>query len=313
MTQWVSKVVNGFLAASLAGGARSISVDPWGRWVDPDRACGVFVHSDPSEFCRRVVRAVATGAWPDPATGRVAAWAEQWGSAEASAQVAIDRALGAAATTAGGAAGLSEPALARRLVAHLPAHSTLMVSSSMPVRDVEAFAAPDADGPRILANRGANGIDGVVSTALGVALASGGPTVALVGDLAFLHDVSALVTVAGFSTALTVVVADNAGGGIFNFLPPATELDPGTFETLFATPQAAGVEAVAAGFGWPVEVAAPGRSLEEALDRALARRGLGVIRVPLPARTENVAIHARINAEVVAAVDARENAGAAPA
>jgi 2-succinyl-5-enolpyruvyl-6-hydroxy-3-cyclohexene-1-carboxylate synthase len=310
--QWVSKVVNGFLAASVAGGARSISVDPWGRWVDPDRDCGVFVHSDPSEFCRRVVGAVATGARPDPAADRVAAWAEQWGSAEASAQVAVDRALGAAATTVGGAGGLSEPALARRLVAHLPAHSTLVVSSSMPVRDVEAFAAPDANGPRILANRGANGIDGVVSTALGVALASGGPTVALVGDLAFLHDVSALVTVAGFSAALTVVVADNAGGGIFNFLPPATELDPGTFETLFATPQAAGVEAVAAGFGWPVEVAGPERSLEEVLDRALARGGLGVIRVPLPPRAENVAIHARINAEVVAAVDAREYAGGAP-
>src|SRR6202453_4169700 len=204
----------------------------------------------------------------------------------------------------GGAVVLSERALPRGLVAHLPAHGTLVVSSSMPVRDVEAFAAPGADGPRVLANRGANGIDGVVSTALGVALASGRPTVAVVGDLAFLHDVSALVTVAGFSASLTVVVADNAGGGIFNFLPPATALDPGTFETLFATPQAAGVEAVAAGFGWPVEVTGPERSLEDALDRALARRGLGVIRVPLPARAENVAIHARINAEVVAAVDA---------
>jgi 2-succinyl-5-enolpyruvyl-6-hydroxy-3-cyclohexene-1-carboxylate synthase len=298
---WVSKVVNGFLTASVAGGARSIAVDPWGRWVDPDRECAVFVHSDPSEFCRRVVRSVPAGMRSAPDADRSAGWTEQWRSAEAAAQAAVERALSAAATTAGG---ISEPALARRLVAHLPAHSTLVVSSSMPVRDVEAFAAPGVDGPRILANRGANGIDGVVSTALGVALASGGPTVALVGDLAFLHDVSALVTVAGFSTALTVVVADNAGGGIFNFLPPATELDPGTFETLFATPQAAGVEAVAAGFGWPVEVTGPERSLEEALDRSLARRGLGVIRVPLPARAENVALHARINAEVVAAVDA---------
>jgi 2-succinyl-5-enolpyruvyl-6-hydroxy-3-cyclohexene-1-carboxylate synthase len=194
--------------------------------------------------------------------------------------------------------------VAAHLFGRLPGRSTLVVSSSMPVRDVEAFAAPGAAGPRIVANRGANGIDGVVSTALGVALASGGPTVVLVGDLAFLHDVSALVTVAGFSTALTVVVADNHGGGIFNFLAPATALDPGTFETLFATPQAAGVESVATGFGWPVEVTGPELPLEVALDRSLARRGLGVIRVPLPPRAKNVAIHAEVNAEVVRAVDA---------
>jgi 2-succinyl-5-enolpyruvyl-6-hydroxy-3-cyclohexene-1-carboxylate synthase len=302
--QWVSKVVNGFLATSVAGGARSISVDPWGRWVDPDRECGIFVRSDPSEFCRRVGRSLATGALPAPTQNRMADWTERWRRAEAAAQDALDRVLGAATATMDGADDLSEPALARRLVAHLPADATLVVSSSMPVRDVEAFAAPPATGPRIVANRGANGIDGVVSTALGVALASGGPTVVLVGDLAFLHDVSALVTATGFSTALTVVVADNAGGGIFNFLPPATVLDPGTFETLFATPQATGVESVASGFGWPVEVTGPELPLESALDRALARRGLGVIRVPLPARAENVAVHARVNAEVVGAVDA---------
>ena len=100
---------------------------------------------------------------------------------------------------------------------------TLVVSSSMPVRDVEAFGSPRADPPRVLANRGANGIDGVVSTALGVALATG-PTVALVGDLAFLHDVSALVGSAEDREALTVVVADNGGGGIFSFLPQAARL-----------------------------------------------------------------------------------------
>jgi 2-succinyl-5-enolpyruvyl-6-hydroxy-3-cyclohexene-1-carboxylate synthase len=222
-------------------------------------------------------------------------WFDHWVLAESEAQKAIDQ-------WCAGHEEATEPGIARCLPDAVSSDTTFVVSSSMPIRDFEWYAPPLS--MRVLANRGANGIDGVVSTALGVALASGGPTVALVGDLAFLHDVSALVTVAGFSAALTVVVADNAGGGIFNFLPPATGLDPGTFETLFGTPQAAGVEAVAAGFGWPVEVAGPERSLEEALDRALGGGSLGVIRVPLPDRAENVAIHARLNAEVAAAVDA---------
>src|ERR1019366_2280431 len=107
----------------------------------------------------------------------------------------------------------------------------------------------------------------------GVALTGPGPTVALVGDLAFLHDVSALVGAVGHDVDLIVVVADNRGGGIFSFLEPATALDSGTFDTFFGTPQGPDAAAVAAGFGWPVEDV--GRQsgaggLEAALDRSLA-------------------------------------------
>ena len=80
----MSKVVNGFLAASIAGGARSIAVDPWGRWADPEREYGVFVHADPSEFCRRVVRSA-------PAADGVGAWEEQWRRAESAAQAALEQ------------------------------------------------------------------------------------------------------------------------------------------------------------------------------------------------------------------------------
>ncbi len=175
----------------------------------------------------------------------------------------------------------------------------------MPIRDVEAFGSEVSPPSRVFANRGANGIDGVVSTALGIAMADG-PTVVLVGDLAFLHDVSALVGPSGGTPPLTVVVADNGGGGIFSFLPPATTLDGDTFEQLFATPQSADVGAVAAGFGWTVEEIdqeSGSDALAAALARSADRGGGTVIRVRLPDRAANVVEHDRINAAIVAAVD----------
>ncbi len=224
-----------------------------------------------------------------------------WQRAEERARAVLTGALGAA-----GPGPLTEPGLAHRLFAGLPDGATLVVSSSMPVRDIEAFAGPRDRPPRVLANRGANGIDGVVSTAVGVALAGPGPTVALVGDLAFLHDVSALVAAEGEDVDLTVVVADNGGGGIFSFLEPAAVLDPGLFDTLFGTPQGSDPAAVAAGFGWPVDdvgaESGPG-GLERALARRIATGSRGVIRVQLPGRAANVDHHRRINAAVVHAVD----------
>ena len=180
----------------------------------------------------------------------------------------------------------------------------------MPVRDLEAFGLPAADPPRVVANRGANGIDGVVSTALGVALASPSPTVALVGDLAFLHDVSALVRAEGLTAPLTVVVADNGGGGIFSFLDPATALDAADLRCACSgRRRLPDVAAVAAGFGWPVDdcrrpAADPARG--GAWTGGWTAGSPSVIRVRLPDRAENVAVHRRINAAIVEAVDSVE-------
>ncbi len=176
----------------------------------------------------------------------------------------------------------------------------------MPVRDLESFGIPRRDPPTVYANRGANGIDGVTSTALGVALAAPGPTVALLGDLAFLHDVSALIGPKGARPPLTVVVADNQGGGIFSFLPQASVLDAVAFERLFGTPQGADVAEVARGCGWVVEDLDRSTSpddLRNALDRAVGIGGGVLLRVQVPDRTTNVAVHDRVNADVVAAVE----------
>jgi 2-succinyl-5-enolpyruvyl-6-hydroxy-3-cyclohexene-1-carboxylate synthase len=297
--RWLSRVVGAFVSDAVADGARSIAVDPFGRWPDPGREVHTFVRADPTAFCHEVVAAVGDSGAPGTGAAAELRWWDDWCGAEVRAQRAMDQVLGASAPWMG------EPWLARRVMAGLPAEATLVVSSSMPVRDVEAFAGTRPAPPRVLANRGANGIDGVVSTAIGVALTGRSPTVALVGDLAFLHDVSALVGVSGFAPDLTVVVADNQGGGIFSFLDVATSVGEDRFDALFGTPPSPDVAEVAAGFGWPVDDV--GRhdvsGFEAALARRLAGRGPAVIRVRLPGRSENVDMHRLVNEAIVSAVD----------
>jgi 2-succinyl-5-enolpyruvyl-6-hydroxy-3-cyclohexene-1-carboxylate synthase len=297
---WVSKVVNSYLSAAVNGGAVAVAVDPWGRWRDPGRQVAEFVRCHPSQFCAAAVSHLdARAAGGSDAVGG-SGWAGAWGRADSAARSVV-------ATVLGPGSPLTEPSLAHHLFAGAPEGSTLVVSSSMPIRDIEAYGLPRLQPPRVVANRGANGIDGVVSTALGVSLASGGPTVALVGDLAFLHDASALVRPRGFDPDLTVVVADNGGGGIFSFLDPATALEPAAFEHLFGTPQLPDVAAVAAGFGWPVDDVGIDDGTDAFLSALRGRSGTGglsVIRVRLPGRPENVAVHRQVNAAIVEAVDA---------
>jgi 2-succinyl-5-enolpyruvyl-6-hydroxy-3-cyclohexene-1-carboxylate synthase len=297
--RWASKVVTTFVA-----GAPTVVVDPHG-WADPERSAARLVRADPTEFCRAVTAAVRDAGIEK--SGGAAPWSVDWEAAERRARRVVDEAL--AARAGEWSTGPTEPALAARVVAAVPDGSALVVSSSMPVRDVEAFGAPRG-GLRVLGNRGANGIDGVVSTALGVALA-GGPTTALVGDLAFLHDVSALVGPTSERPPLTVVVADNGGGGIFSFLPQAARLGPEQFERLFGTPPGADTAAVARGLGWEVvEIGGDDRpggggDWAAALDAALAgHMGGRVVVVRLPDRTANVAAHDDLNAAIAEAVDA---------
>lgn len=286
--RWASKVVNTFAAA-----ARTVMVDPTG-WTDPERTAARMLRCDPTAFCRALTAGMATSG-PELAD-KLGDWSSAWARVEGLAQQAIRTSLGLDGA-------LTEPALARRVFSSVAPDSPLMVSSSMPIRDVEAFGSPRPGAPRVVANRGVNGIDGVVSTAVGVALASG-PTTALVGDLAFLHDVSALVGPAGERPPLTVVVADNGGGGIFSFLPQAAQLPGAAFERLFGTPQSADPAAVARGFGWDV-VEIDGDGWADALDAALVPcEGGRIVVVRLPSRHANVTAHDRVNAAIVAAIDA---------
>ena len=175
----------------------------------------------------------------------------------------------------------------------------MVVSSSMPVRDVEWFAAPRS-GLRVLANRGANGIDGVVSTAVGVAL-TGIPTAVLVGDVAMLHDSNALLGLAQREIDLTIVVVDNRGGGIFSFLPQATELAvcrvrAALRDSSRCRPRRAGVGARRAR-----QHRARTRRPRAGIEDAERAGGVHVI-VARTDRADNVEVHRQIHAEIAQAL-----------
>jgi 2-succinyl-5-enolpyruvyl-6-hydroxy-3-cyclohexene-1-carboxylate synthase len=169
----------------------------------------------------------------------------------------------------------------------------------MPIRDLEWYAEAHPMAPRVLSNRGVNGIDGVVSTALGVAASGSGPgvrTIALMGDLTFLHDVSGLVNLP--ECPCTFVVLDNGGGGIFSFLPQATSVEPALFEQLFGTPPTTDIGAVARGFGLRVHDVTALSQLEPALATSTSTPMPSLVRVMVPGRAQNVALHDAINQAV---------------
>jgi len=272
----------------LFDGAEVVAVDPWWRWDDAGRRVAAVHRADPGAWLAAALDIEPPRSAPD--------WLSRWEEAERAAQKAIDGVLGDA--------DLNEPLCARRMFGSVPASTRLVVSSSMPVRDLEAFAPARLDPPAVLANRGANGIDGVCSTALGAAAAGEGPVVALVGDLAFLHDLTALVSSAGtrWADPCTIMVVDNGGGGIFEFLPHADALGPEEFERLFATPQESGVLGAAAGLGVETAEVRTVAELEGVLRAPAGHEGVTVVRAAVPSRRENVRIHAALDAAVADAL-----------
>jgi 2-succinyl-5-enolpyruvyl-6-hydroxy-3-cyclohexene-1-carboxylate synthase len=269
----------GFLRQATGHGARQVVLTQGpGRWADPARSA--------TDVAARV--RLAGG----PPPGPPAEWLRGWQQADAAARGAADAILA-------GEAGLTEPRLARDLAAALPDGALLWAASSLPIRDLDRHMAARA-GLRVLASRGASGIDGLISAASGAALAhqaaGGGPAVALLGDLAVLHDSPGLF--AGPSEPrpdLVIVVASNDGGGIFSTLEPASF--PDSFERVFGTPHGARLSALAAAAGLPY------RELREAADLPAALRGGGLRIVEVPAgRAAGAALRHRLHEAAVAAL-----------
>lgn len=277
-----SKVLHRWLSAS---GALQIGADRYGMCPDPDGVLADSLHVDVATLADQLRRTVHTPAPPQ--------WRARWVAADLDARAAID-AVVERHTEA------TEPGVAIDVAAGLPDGSTLVVSSSMPVRDLEWYASA-RDGVRIVSNRGANGIDGVVSTAVGVALA-GAPTALLIGDVAFLHDTNGLLGLVRRGVDLVVVVVDNDGGGIFSFLPQRAQLPDARFEQLFGTPHGVDLAALAAAHGVPAERVATRTGMQAALAGALTRGGARLVVVETD-RSANVALHDELHAAVAAAWD----------
>jgi 2-succinyl-5-enolpyruvyl-6-hydroxy-3-cyclohexene-1-carboxylate synthase len=267
-----------------ASGAEVVLLSEGGDPIDPQHRASVVLEGDLPAMCEALSAATAP---------RRATWADGFHRAD----ITADAALAAAVERDGR---LSEPAVARMVVAMLPAGARLVVASSMPIRDVDAFAPSMAEPLRVLSNRGLNGIDGTLSTALGVAAASGAETVALVGDLAFLHDLGALVQARRTGLPLTVVVVNNDGGGIFSFLPIARTTPH--FEALFGTPHGVDLSAAAALAGAAFVRASTPSALAAAL-RQRPERGMQIIEAAVLDRAANVEVHHSLGAAVARAVE----------
>ncbi|MFF0578188.1 2-succinyl-5-enolpyruvyl-6-hydroxy-3-cyclohexene-1-carboxylic-acid synthase [Streptosporangium saharense] len=230
------------------------------RWPDPTRSA--------TQVAQAVEIPVAAG--DDE-------WLRSWRRADAAARVAIDEVLDAG--------GLSEPRLARDLAEQLPNGALLFSGSSMPIRDLDQAMRPRR-GLRILSNRGAAGIDGVVSSAMGAALAHNGPSYALMGDLTFLHDQNGLILGPREPRPdLCLVVVNNDGGGIFSLLPQAALRDP--FERVFGTSHGVDLAHVAASTGTPYTFVGEA----EQLPKALRGEGVRIVEVHTD-REPNAVLHA---------------------
>ena len=200
---------------------------------------------------------------------------------------------------ADGFCGLS---LAESVARQLPADAQLFSSNSMSIRLLDLAFVHRESPLRVFASRGASGIDGIPSTALGIAAASVGPTLLLTGDLAFLHDLSGLLLTRRVNPDLTIVVLDDNGGGIFSMLPVAQQGEDVAFQELFHTPHDVEIERVAALFKLDYCMASDGGSFEDALARALAAPGISIVHVPIDAKTNERRFRASV-ATAVSAVD----------
>jgi 2-succinyl-5-enolpyruvyl-6-hydroxy-3-cyclohexene-1-carboxylate synthase len=286
-----SKAAGAWLDASVP----QVLVDPDAVWLDPGRSAAWRLAADPALVLEGLAERLATtSAAPD--------WLDRWEAAESIARWALDDFLD-------GDGDPFEGRVARDVHDCLPAGTTLVVASSMPVRDLEAFARPRS-GVRVLANRGVNGIDGFTSTVLGVAAAAAGAgaagagVIGLMGDLAFLHDAPGLTFAARSGLDAVLVVVDNDGGGIFSFLPQATApaVGAGDFEALFGTPHGLDLVTVARSYGLPAERVERAGDVAPAVEKALAAGGIHVVVVATGDRKANVERHRQAWAAVAAAL-----------
>jgi 2-succinyl-5-enolpyruvyl-6-hydroxy-3-cyclohexene-1-carboxylate synthase len=258
----------------------NILVDGDDGWNDPTLQSNDVVHADPIRFCEHLSKAIEAGAYEAHPE-----WSNDW--------IAIDQTTRSVLTEQLDQYDeLFEGRVFQEIVRVLPSNSTLYAGNSMPVRDMDTFV-PGSDQPlKFLSNRGANGIDGVVSSALGASTVSEGPTVLVIGDLSFYHDMNGLLAAKLHQLDATIVLINNDGGGIFSFLPQAAH--PKHFEALFGTPHGLNFQPAAELYGLEHKQVASWDEFTAAFSSSLDQTGVQIIEVPAPNRTTNVELHRRL-------------------
>ncbi|MEA2058797.1 MAG: thiamine pyrophosphate-dependent enzyme, partial [Actinomycetota bacterium] len=254
-----------------------------GSWRDPIGSVSKAYRSDPATTL------IDLAARVDPAPD---GWLTAWQDADATISEAVSTALRSESFP-------TEPGAVRATWESAPVGSTVYVASSMPIRDLDAYAGETRGDIDVLANRGANGIDGLLSASAGAAIAAGHRVTAIAGDLSVLHDATALATIARDEIPVTMVVLNNDGGGIFHFLAQASDVDPELFEQVFGTPHGLSLARVSEAFGVPARRI----ETESELRDAVRSPGAGPLLVEVHTdRRENVAVHDRLHAAVARAM-----------
>jgi 2-succinyl-5-enolpyruvyl-6-hydroxy-3-cyclohexene-1-carboxylate synthase len=255
-----------------------------GDWPDPTQQASAMLHVDPYLFCRDLTEALKglgdheAGATPPPNE-----WEAQWQSADRAARSAMQATMMAFDE-------LFEGRVFTELAAMLPRRALLFVGNSMPVRDCDTFFWPENKRIFVVGNRGANGIDGVVSTALGLSAAVGrqAPVVLVIGDLSFYHDLNGLLAARLHDLDLIIVLVNNDGGGIFSFLPQADY--PEHFERVFGTPTGLNFAPAVQMYGGTFVRAATWEAFRDAVSAGGSQGGLHVIEIRTD-RASNVIMH----------------------
>ncbi len=258
--------------------ARQIVIDPDAAWHEPTREAERIVATAPDATCELLAAALEEEIAP-----AAPEWVDSWRAADSLVQPALAEMPDP-----------FEPKAYAAVSGSLPDGAVVWVASSMPIRDVESYFPQASTELRFLANRGANGIDGTVSSAVGAALASGSGVVLFTGDLALLHDLGGVVAAGRTGVELTIVCVNNGGGGIFDFLPVAEHAEAVLYEQHIATPSGIDVERIAALAGLPHTLA----QTPDEIGTAAFAPGLIEVRTD---RAENVRLHR----ELIAAIDAQ--------
>ena len=268
-------------------GTRQVLVDP-GGWRDPFNSATDVLHVDPVALCRAFAAEL-----PERGDNE---WAAEWIALNQRTRRSLDAHLAQLDE-------VFEGKVLPMLANALPDGAIVYAGNSMPVRDLDTFLPASPRALRCLSNRGANGIDGVVSSALGASAAGLGPTALVIGDVSFYHDLNGLLAAHKYALELLVVLINNDGGGIFSFLPQAADESAyhSDFERLFGTPHGLSFRPFVEGYGGRFTRVVDWSSFSSAVDTGLERGGLQVVEVCTD-RQRNVAQHRAVWRAVVEAL-----------